>query len=311
MDRLAAMKVFARVAELGSFSAAAEALELSRASVSTQVAALEKDLAARLLSRTTRKVALTDDGARFLQRCHRVFQELRAAEEELREPGEVPTGRLLVHGAASLGRQLVSPALPDLLTRYPSLGVDLRLSDRIVDPPQEGVDIALRGGTVSDPRLIARRVATSHWITCGSPAYLEQHGWPREPGDLRAHRLLGYRAPGAARPHCWFFREGGRQLSLEPACHATFDDPEALLAAAAQGGGIVQAMDLLAAGALEKRELVVVLPGTAVRGPPVSVIYPQAEEAAASVRLFVEFAAGLLGLCQRRAAGATGLMDAP
>lgn len=305
------MNVFARVAELGSFSAAAERLGLSRATVSSQVSALEQDLGARLLRRTTRRVALTDDGARFLQRCERVFQELRAAEDELQQSGEPPAGRLVAHVTASLGRQLVAPALPDFLDRYPSLDVDLRLGERIVDPPEDGVDVAVRAGTVGDPRRAAQRAATSHWITCGSPSYLERHGWPQVPDDLHSHQLVGYRAAGAARPHSWIFRDGRRQHSLEPACRTTLDDPEALLALAIGGGGLIQTMDLLAARALATRQLAVVLPGTAVRGPPVSVIYPQAGQAATGVRLFAGFVIDLLADHQRQTAAVTGLMDAP
>ena len=305
------MTIFARVAELGSFSAAAELLDLSRATVSTQVAALEKDLGVRLLNRTTRKVALTGDGTRFLARCQRIFLELRAAEAELTPSGEEPRGRLVAHIAASLGRQLVIPALPDLLARHPSLEIDLRLGDGIANPLADGADIAVRAGTVSDPRLIVRRAAASHWITCASPDYLERRGWPRTPGDLARHQLLGYQAPGAARPHSWIFRQGGRQLSLEPQCRIILDDPESLLAAAVQGAGILHTMDLLAVQALERRELVALLPGSAVRGAPVSVIYPQSGQGSAGVRLFADFAIDLLGRCQQRAAVMTGLMDAP
>jgi LysR family transcriptional regulator for bpeEF and oprC len=307
MDRLAAMKVFAEVAELGAFSAAAKSLGLSRASVSTQVAALERHLGVRLLDRTTRRVALTRDGARFLGRCHQVFSELRAAEDELGTTGERPAGRLTVHLAAALGRQLLMPALPGFLARYPSLDVDLRISDRVVEPPDEGVDVAVRAGSVSNPRLAVRSAAASHWITCASPDYLERHGWPQAPGGLRSHQLIGYRGAGAAKPHSWIFRGGRRPLTLEPVCRATLDDPEALLAAAARGAGIIQTMDLLAAPALERGALAVVLPGTAVRGPPVSVIYPRVGQESPNVRLFAAFAVELLGRCQHRAAAATGL----
>jgi LysR family transcriptional regulator for bpeEF and oprC len=307
MDQLAAMKVFGEVAERGSFSAAAESLGLSRAAVSTQVAALEKHLGVRLLDRTTRRVALTRDGTRFLERCRQVFRELRAAQDELGTSGEQPAGRLTVHLAAALGRQLLIPALPGFLARYPSLDVDLRLSDRLVEPPDEGVDLAVRGGSVSNPRLAVRPAAASHWITCASPDYLERHGWPQAPGGLGSHQLIGYRGAGAAKPHSWIFREGRRQLSLEPVCRATLDDPEALLAAAARGAGIIQTMDLLAAAALERGALAIVLPGTAVRGPPVSVIYPRVGQENAKLRVFATFAVELLGRCQRRAASATGL----
>jgi len=309
MDQLAAMKVFARVAELGSFSAAADALDLSRAMASTQVAALEKRYGVRLLNRTTRKVALTSEGERFLEHCRRVFSELQAAEDDLSRAREKPSGRLKVDVPGAFGRYLLMPALPAFLARYPEVQIDVRINDRLVDLVAEQVDVAVRGGTITDPNLVVRRAVGSRWITCASPAYLDGRGWPQVPADLASHHLVGYLAPGTARPRSWVFQEGSRQLALEPAFQATSDSPEALLIAAVHGAGVIQTMDLLAARPLQARELVVLLPGTAVRGPPVSVVYPQASQRLAKVRVFTEFTIDLLRQWQRRVAAITGLPD--
>lgn len=309
MDQLAAMKVFARVAELGSFSAAADALDLSRAMASTQVAALEKRYGVRLLNRTTRKVALTSEGERFLEHCRRVFSELQAAEDDLSRAREKPSGRLKVDVPGAFGRYLLMPALPAFLARYPEVQIDVRINDRLVDLVAEQVDVAVRGGTITDPNLVVRRAVGSRWITCASPAYLDGHGWPQVPADLAPHHLVGYLAPGTARPRSWVFQEGSRQLALEPAFQATSDSPEALLIAAVHGAGVIQTMDLLAARPLQARELVVLLPGTAVRGPPVSVVYPQASQRLAKVRVFTDFTIDLLRQWQRRVAAITGLPD--
>lgn len=309
MDQLAAMKVFARVAELGSFSAAADALDLSRAMASTQVAALEKRYGVRLLNRTTRKVALTSEGERFLEHCRRVFSELQAAEDDLSRAREKPSGRLKVDVPGAFGRYLLMPALPAFLARYPEVQIDVRINDRLVDLVAEQVDVAVRGGTITDPNLVVRRAVGSRWITCASPAYLDEHGWPQVPADLAPHHLVGYLAPGTARPRSWVFQEGSRQLALEPAFQATSDSPEALLIAAVHGAGVIQTMDLLAARPLQARELVVLLPGTAVRGPPVSVVYPQASQRLAKVRVFTDFTIDLLRQWQRRVAAITGLPD--
>jgi LysR family transcriptional regulator for bpeEF and oprC len=309
MDQLAAMKVFARVAELGSFSAAADALDLSRAMASTQVAALEKRYGVRLLNRTTRKVALTSEGKRFLEHCRRVFSELQAAEEDLSRAREKPSGRLKVDVPGAFGRYLLMPALPAFLARYPEIEIDVRINDRLVDLIAEQVDVAVRGGTINEPHLVVRRAVGSRWITCASPAYLDLHGWPQAPADLASHRLVGYLAPGAAQPRSWVFQEGTRQVTLESAFRATSDSPEALLIAAVHGAGIIQSMDLLAARPLQARELVVLLPGTAVRGPPVSVVYPQASQRLAKVRVFTDFTIDLLRQWQRRVAAITGLPD--
>ncbi len=309
MDQLAAMKSFARVVDLGSFSRAADALGLSRAMVSTHVAALEKRYGVRLLNRTTRRVALTSEGERYLGHCRRVLRELQSAEDELSHARERPQGRLRVDVPGPFGRHLLIPALPGFLARYPELSVDIRINDRVIDLVAEQVDVAVRGGSIADPNLVARRAVGSRWITCASPDYLDRHGWPESLADLGRHRLIGYLAPASARPRPWTFDDGGQRHELAAEFRVTSDSPEALLLAAVSGAGIIQTMDLLAARALEQRELVVILPGTSVRGPPVSVVYPQAGHKLAKVRAFTQFTVDLLQRWQRRVARVTGLPD--
>src|SRR6185295_19031054 len=175
MDALQAMRAFARVAELGSFTRAADELGLSRAMVSTHVRRLEKRFGLRLLNRTTRTVALTPAGMEYLGHCRRVFTELRAAEEMLRRTQEQPEGRLRVDVPGSFGRHILLPALPEFLARFPGIDLDLRFNERVVDLVSEGVDLAVRAGTVTDPNLVALRISGSRWITCASPAYLASH----------------------------------------------------------------------------------------------------------------------------------------
>lgn len=309
MDYLAAMRTFARVAALRSFSRAAEELDLSRAMVSTQVTRLEKHYGVKLLNRTTRQVALTSEGQKFLERCNRVLQELREAEDDLSQARERPRGVLRVDVMGPFGRHLLIPALGGFLERYPELELDLRISDRIVDLIAEQVDVAVRGGTVTDPRLVARRVATSHWITCASPSYLDQRGWPRSMDDLASHRLIGFRPAGAAHVQPWLFSEGGRQRSLKADFRTISDSAESVLLAAVHGAGIVQTLDLLASSALEQRKLIVLLPGTSVAGPPVSVVYPPASHRLAKVRVFTQFTLELMSRWQRRVAAVTGILD--
>jgi LysR family transcriptional regulator for bpeEF and oprC len=309
MDQLEAMRAFVRVAELGSFTKAADGLDLSRAMVSTQVAGLEKRHGVRLLNRTTRKVALTSEGSRYLEHCRRVFSELQAAEDDLAQAQEKPGGRLKVDVPGPFGRYLLVPALPGFLARFPELEVDLRINDRLVDMVAEQVDVAVRGGTVSDPNLVARRAVGSRWITCAAPSYLDRHGWPRTIDELRSHQFIGMVSAGSPRPRDWIFEEGGRQRTLAPVCRLTSDSVEALLLSAVNGVGIIQTMDLLAARSLQQGELVVLLPGTSVRGPPVSVVYPQAGQRLAKVRVFTDFTIQLLREWQRRVAAVTGLLD--
>lgn len=306
MDQLAAMRVFVRVAESGSFTRASEALDLSRAMVSTQVAALERRFGVRLLNRTTRRVALTGEGSRYLEHCRRVLAEIAAAEDDLRGARERPRGRLRVDVPGAFGRRLLVDALPEFLARYPELELDIQVNDRYVDLVAAQVDVAVRGGTVSDPNLVVRQAVGSHWLTVAAPRYLEQHGWPRAPDDLHGHRLIGARTPPAAAARPWLFAEGGRTRSLDLRFAVVSDSPEMNLYAAMNGGGILQTLDLLAARALEEGTLQVVLPGTSVRGPPLSVVYPPAGQRLAKVRAFADFTVDLLRQWQRRVEQASG-----
>ncbi|MGH8242448.1 MAG: LysR family transcriptional regulator, partial [Steroidobacteraceae bacterium] len=164
METFQAMQAFLRVAELGSFTRAADVLGSSRAMVSTHVQRLEQRFGLKLLNRTTRKVALTPAGADYLEHCRRVFAELAAAEETLRQGKEQPAGRLRVDVPGSFGRHILLPALPEFLARYPGIALELRFNERVVDLVKEGVDLAVRGGEVKDPTLVARPVSRSRWI---------------------------------------------------------------------------------------------------------------------------------------------------
>jgi LysR family transcriptional regulator, regulator for bpeEF and oprC len=308
MDQLAAMRVFLRVAETGSFTKASEALDLSRAMVSTQVAALERHYGVRLFNRTTRRVALTSEGSHYLEHCRRVFAELRAAEEELSGARERPRGHLRVDVPGAFARGLLVEALPGFLARYPELDVDVQVNDRYVDLVTAQVDVALRGGTITDPNLVVRHAVGSRWITCAAPSYLERHGWPQTPDDLARHALVGGRVhsplPEAVRGSST--RAGGPG-TLDLRFSITSDSPEMNLNAAIHGAGIIQTLDLLAARALEAGELLPLLPGTSVRGPALSVVYPPAGQRLAKVRAFTDFTIDLLRQWQRRVERVTGL----
>ena len=298
------MQAFLRVAELGSFTRAAEALGLSRAMVSTHVQRLERRFGLKLLNRTTRKVAVTPAGADYLDHCRRVFSELAAAEETLRRSKEQPTGRLRIDVPGSFGRHILLPALPEFLSRYPGISLELRFNERVVDLVKEGVDLAVRGGPVTDPSLVARPVSGSQWIFCASPAYLARSGAPRRPADLAGHSLIGATSVESSQPRPWLFPEG---VATPPGLEFGFtvNENEAVMLAAASGAGIAQTLDLLAARALMDGRLVMVLPDCAVPGPPLSIVHTQAAQRLARVRVFSDFLKGLIREVSRRARSAT------
>ncbi len=300
MDQLRAMRVFARVADARSFAAAAEALQCSRAAVSTLVAQLERHLGTRLLHRTTRRVSLTPDGIEYREQCQGILAALDAADEAVRSARERPRGRLRVDVPYAFGRYLLTPALPAFRERYPDLALDISFSDRFVDLEAEGIDVALRGGIKHDARLIARKIVDSRRVTCAAPQYLAAAGTPRRPADLAGHRLVGYQAGRTARSSEWQFRDGTTVRRLRLPFALSFNAAEAPIIAALEGSGIIQTVDLLVAGLLANGKLVEVLAEYASPGPPLSVVYPPSNHNNAKVKAFAEFAAELMQKWQRR-----------
>jgi LysR family transcriptional regulator, regulator for bpeEF and oprC len=314
MDQLLAMKVFTRVAERGSFAQAADELDVSRAAASAHVAALEKHLGVRLLNRTTRRVALTSEGAEFLRRSRRILDEVQDAEETLRGSRSRPQGRLRVDVPVVFGRYLLLPALPDFTRRYPAIDLDIRLNDRVVDLVAERVDIALRVGTVQQSGLVTRRVGQINVVTCASPTYLADHGEPATPDDLRQHRLLGLTFAGGGAPE-WNFPAPytARRLKLHFAMQ--FNSAEAPIIAAAAGLGITRSGDLIVAEYIARGELKLILEKYASPGPPISLVYPSAGQQSPKVRVFSDFAADLLrrwhGIVQQWLHGTPAPAEAP
>src|SRR5262245_6540255 len=212
MDRLAAMQVFVGVAELRGFAAAARKLNLSAPAVTRMVAALEDQLAIQLLRRTTRTVALTDAGARYLERARRILADVDDAERAARAEQTSPTGRFVIAAPAVFGRREVAPLVCEYLARYPAVRGELVLSDRIVDLIEDGIDVAVRIGVLADSSLRTRAVGTTRRIVVASPAYLASHRRIRRPADLAGHELVQFTSLTPL-PE-WTF--GGRRIAIQP-----------------------------------------------------------------------------------------------
>jgi DNA-binding transcriptional LysR family regulator len=302
MDQLVAMKVFAKVAERGSFAHAADELDISRAAASGHVASLEKHLGVRLLNRTTRRVGLTEDGAEFLRRCRRILDEVQDAEETLRGSRSKPQGLLRVDVPVSFGRYLLLPALPEFTRRYPAIELDVRLNDRVVDLVAERVDVALRVGAIQQTGLVARRVAQVNVVTCASPRYLAERGEPGTPDDLRDHRLLALTPASGGAPE-WHYPAPytPRRLKLRFAMH--FNSAEGPIVAALAGLGIIHTADLLIAEQVARGDLKLILKDYSVPGPAMSLVYPSAGHQSPKVRVFSDFAAELMKRFQDMARG--------
>jgi LysR family transcriptional regulator for bpeEF and oprC len=294
MDQLQGMRVFTRVAELGSFARAAHTLDLSRAMASSYVAQLEKHLGTRLLHRTTRKVSVSAQGAVYLDHCKRILAEIDAADDQLRLARNLPQGKLRVDVPVAFGKYLLLPAIPRFTQRYPDIALEVRFNDRYVDVIAEHVDVAVRVGKVTSPEMIAKRIAASRLLTCASPKYLATAGAPRTPEDLRKHRLIGHLRGDATRPADWQFKHGKTTRSLKLPMALSFNTVDALTISALEGQGMVQQLDLLVSSYLNEGRLVEVLREHACEGPPLSVIYARATQHLAKVRVFAEFAGDLM-----------------
>ncbi|HEX9381773.1 MAG TPA: LysR family transcriptional regulator, partial [Gemmatimonadaceae bacterium] len=214
MDRLMALQAFARVVELGGFTKAADSLQLSKTTVSDLVRSLEKHLGVRLLQRTTRRVTVTPDGAAFHERCVQILADLDEAEAAVMQARIAPKGRLRVDMPGGLARLFIIPQLPPFLARYPELRLELGMGHRPVDLLEEGIDCVVRFGVQPDSSLVARRVGTMTSVCCASPEYLREHGIPRTPEELSAHRCVNYVSNRTGRILDWEFARDGQKVQL-------------------------------------------------------------------------------------------------
>lgn len=289
MDKLHAMGIFVRVAELESFTKAAERLDLAPASVSTAIRNLETHLCVRLLMRTTRKVSLTDDGRAYLERCRRLLAEIDETESALKQTQTSPQGRLRVEIPTGLGHLYVTPALPAFTARYPDVKVVMTMGDRFVDLTEEEVDVILRIGALEDSAMVARRIYDARFVTCAAPEYIARHGAPKTPRDLAKHNCLGYFSASLGRSARWTYRKGAQEIVHTPEGTLHMNNPEALVDLAAAGAGIVYMLETGPIRAIREKRLVALLEDWETPVMPVSVLYWPSRHLSAKVRVFVDF----------------------
>lgn len=293
MNKLQAMEVFVQVVDAGGFTRAAENMQLPKATVSTLVQALEQALAVKLLHRTTRQVSVTSDGAAYYERCLRILSDVREAEESLSNNRVSPSGRLRVDVSTGMAGDIIIPALPGFFDLYPNIRIDLGCSDRPVDLIEEGVDCAIRGGSLPDSALIARRIGVLQFATAASPAYFARHGKPAHPHDLAQHRCINYFSSKTGKILDWDFVRGDEVIMMPlPSCLAV-NDSTAYHAAALNGLGIIQMASYLIEPMLASGQLELALEDWTSTPLPINVVYPQNRHLSAKVRVFVEWIAEL------------------
>jgi DNA-binding transcriptional LysR family regulator len=286
MDRIDAMQAFVAVADLKGFAPAARKLGLSPSGVTRLIAALEDRLGARLLQRTTRQVALTDAGARYLERVRRILADVEEAESAAEGERTRPRGRLVVSAPFGFGRLHVSPALSAYLKRYPDVTGELRLSDSFVNLVEEGADLAVRIGHLADSSLVARHVGEMRRIVVASPRYLKEHGEPKTPGAIASHQTIQFGATAAGAD--WHFVEEGRDISVEIAPRFVSNSADAALNYAEQGGGLTRVLAYQAAAAIKRGRLKAVLTKFERPALPINIVYPTSRLLSAKVRTFID-----------------------
>ncbi|WP_207063423.1 LysR family transcriptional regulator [Motiliproteus sp. SC1-56] len=287
MDKLTSMKVFCRVVARENFSQAARDLRISPAMVTKHVAALEEQLGIRLLNRTTRRVNTTEAGERYYHLCTGLLNDIEEAEASLNELGTKPSGLLRLTAPIDFGVLCLAPAIAAFLSRYPEVEIDINYQDRKVNLIEEGFDLALRIGALSDSTLVAQRLLNGRLICCASPAYLQQHGRPQTPQDLRDHNCLTYTYSSTNNE--WLFYRDKERHAVKVSGRLNSNNGRAMVAAARQGVGIILKPNFMVEDALARGELVELFADYEIPTHNVYLVYPHRQFLPAKMRLFIEF----------------------
>lgn len=296
MNPLDRMQIFARVAELSSFTQAAQVLGLPKASASLAVQQLEAHLGTRLLHRTTRRVQLTQDGQAYYERCKDLLDDVDELQAMFQQPdGTALRGRVRIDMSTGIARQLVLPALPDLLARHPLLEVELSSTDRRVDLVREGFDCVIRVGPVAEPGLVARPLGLVRVASCASPGYLARKGTPQSLADLAQHDLVHYVSTlGTKSAGFETMGDDGSPQFHPMAGRVTVNSAEAYLGACAAGLGLIQAPLLGVRELIDRGLLVEVLPHHPAPPMPVTLIYPHRRHLPQRVRVVMDWLAAVV-----------------
>ncbi len=289
--------MFTRIAESGSFSKAADAMDVPRATATKLVQELEREVGVRLLQRTTRRVSLSPEGAAYYERASRLISELDDMNESAAGAGASPRGRLRVDIGSLLANSLLIPALGDFQAKYPHLRLDLGVSDRPIDLIGEGVDCVIRGGDMPDSSLVARRLADLQWVTCAAPAYVRRHGLPRHPSDLMTpaadggHVAVGYFSSLTGRHAPMEFERHGERYTVPTGKSVAVNESTAHMTSLVAGLGVGQTFRFMAEPHLSDGSLVELLPEWHRPLHRLSLVHPGARLPNSRIRAFSDWVA--------------------
>lgn len=288
---LLAIRVFNRVVETGGFTRAADSLRMPKATVTKLIQSLEDHLQTKLFKRTTRSVSVTPEGECYYQRTVKWLAELEQMEGSMTESQSAPQGVLRIDVGGATARQLLLPALPDFIARYPQIQIDLGVGDRLIDLINDSADCVIRSGPLADSSLIARRLFELEWVTCATPAYLAHYGTPQHPCDLElGYPLAHYRHALNDRILPLHFVDRGKEIDIQHRYHVSVNESNALLAAALAGLGIIQTFRFMAQPHLDSGELVSLLHDWQPQAEQMYVVYPSNRHLSAKMRVFIDWA---------------------
>lgn len=287
MDKLEAMNVLVKVVASGSFAEAARRLGVTRSAISKAITQLEQELGARLLDRTTRRVTPTEAGLAYYERCLAILAQIAETEAQISRLHDEPKGVLKVNGPMSFGTLYLGSAVADFMDRYKDLKVELTLTDRMIDPLEEGVDVTVRIGAMVDSSLIARRISSARVLLVASPDYLARHGTPKTPADLINHKCLHYGHTTTV-PR-WQLTENGAVISVPIAACLSSNNGDTLRDAALKGIGIARQPSFIVGSDIAAGRLVVVLPEYSPQDVIVHALYAPNRFLAAKSRVFIDF----------------------
>ncbi len=294
MDRLTSLGVFVAAVEEGSFAAAARRFGLSPAMAGKHVSAIEAELNARLLQRTTRRLSLTDTGQAYYERCKRILEAFEEAKREASDTQATARGVLRVAAPVTFGAMHLGEVVAGYLEDHPHVNVEVLLGDRYVDLIDAGVDVAIRIGRLQDPGLVIRRLAPCRMVVCASPAYLERHGTPRKPDDLRRAQRLAFSEAVSADD--WTLLDAKKRAHvIDGPCRLAANNTQMLLAAALAGAGIAYGPTFVFGEHIRRGELVTLLPAYRAADLAIQAVYPSARRIPLKVRRFVDYLAGTFG----------------
>lgn len=285
-DRLTAMTYFVRIVEAGSFTGAARELGKTMPALSRSLRSLEERLGARLLTRTTRAIALTEFGQQYFEHCRRILRDIEEAEGLASETGRVAQGLVRISAPLLFGRLHVMPLVAPFLATHPRVQIDMQLSDRTVAMVDEGIDLSIRIGDLHDSSLIAIPLGQVARVVCAAPAYWATHGMPQHPQDLKAHQCLTFR--GLNQERGWLFQVDGEERHWPINGGFLCNDGAAIIRVTRDGGGIVQMMSYQIADELADKTLLPALDEYAPHPLPIHAVYPGGRLLPAKVRALLD-----------------------